>query len=252
MIRAFRGGLLLAGVLVLIQAVQAQTMTGGTGTSTGSTGTTTGGTGTTSSGSSGNTTTGGSTPTNTTPNFAPTTQGPAQAVPLNAAKTNTGNPFTTYYSNPLAMGLPTGTSAGIRPNGAGTTIPWGTALYSSLYSNTNSSGLSSNRNTGAGSLGSGMNSGLANNRRSYGYTTSMEGAGISVANVNTQRPQLQQVIGRSASLPSRDSILVDVADGTVVLRGTVKSDRERRLAENLLRLSPGVYDIRNELIVQTP
>jgi hypothetical protein len=60
---------------------------------------------------------------------------------------------------------------------------------------------------------------------------------------------LQGVIDRSSALNGPKNVKVDVSDQTVFLRGTVSSDRERRLAESLLRLTPGVRDVRNELEV---
>lgn len=36
---------------------------------------------------------------------------------------------------------------------------------------------------------------------------------------------------------------------TVVLRGTVPDERERRAAESMLRFVPGVREVRNELII---
>jgi hypothetical protein len=66
--------------------------------------------------------------------------------------------------------------------------------------------------------------------------------------VPLRREDLQKVIGGSTSLPSRENINVTLGtDGVVVLRGTVGSERERRLAETKLRLSPGVREVRNEL-----
>ena len=64
------------------------------------------------------------------------------------------------------------------------------------------------------------------------------------------RGDLQAIIARSSRLPSRDNIQVLAQGDTIVLRGMVRDDRERRLAEAVLRLSPGVREIRNEL--QTP
>lgn len=42
------------------------------------------------------------------------------------------------------------------------------------------------------------------------------------------------------------------ADGTVVLHGTVASEHQRRLAESLARMEPGVRSVRNELVVELP
>lgn len=61
------------------------------------------------------------------------------------------------------------------------------------------------------------------------------------------RPDLQQVIQRSTRLPSAGNIQILTDGQAIILRGQVGSDHERRLAENMLRLSPGVREIRNEL-----
>lgn len=61
--------------------------------------------------------------------------------------------------------------------------------------------------------------------------------------------EVQSIVANSSALPSRDQIQVGVEGGTIVLRGTVSTDYERRLAEALVRLTPGVNLVRNELIV---
>jgi len=61
------------------------------------------------------------------------------------------------------------------------------------------------------------------------------------------RADLQQIIGVSSRLPSRGNIQVVMDGPTVVLRGKVQDDHERRLAEAMVRLSPGVRQVRNEL-----
>jgi hypothetical protein len=65
------------------------------------------------------------------------------------------------------------------------------------------------------------------------------------------RSDLQQVIGRSTVLTAPGAISVAMDGNTIVLRGTVANDGERRVAENMLRLTPGVRDVRNELEVRT-
>jgi hypothetical protein len=42
------------------------------------------------------------------------------------------------------------------------------------------------------------------------------------------------------------------AEGVVVLRGTVETPSQRRLAENVVRLEPGVKKVRNELMLNEP
>jgi hypothetical protein len=65
-------------------------------------------------------------------------------------------------------------------------------------------------------------------------------------------PDLQQIIDRTSVLKARKNITVAVDGNVVVLRGEVPSERERRLAEGILRLEPGIGEIRNELRVIGP
>jgi len=44
---------------------------------------------------------------------------------------------------------------------------------------------------------------------------------------------------------------VGLEGGSLVLRGIVNDDHERRLAEAVARMTPGVRDLRNELAVRT-
>ncbi|MGF1579652.1 MAG: BON domain-containing protein [Gemmataceae bacterium] len=59
-----------------------------------------------------------------------------------------------------------------------------------------------------------------------------------------------QVIRSSSRLPSASGINVGVRGRTVVLSGTVASVRERRRAEAILRLTPGVRIVQNDLVVR--
>jgi hypothetical protein len=67
-----------------------------------------------------------------------------------------------------------------------------------------------------------------------------------------ERRDLQELLARSSNLTAGGRNLQVFMDGiTVVIRGTVTDDHDRRLAEALLRLSPGVREVRNEVVVQT-
>jgi hypothetical protein len=63
------------------------------------------------------------------------------------------------------------------------------------------------------------------------------------------REDLQQILARSSSLAPTDSIQVLSDGATVFLRGVVANANDRRMAEALLRLSPGVDQVQNELTV---
>jgi osmotically-inducible protein OsmY len=56
------------------------------------------------------------------------------------------------------------------------------------------------------------------------------------------------VIERSVVLSNPRGIDVAVAEGgTVVLRGNVRDQDEARLAEGMIRLTPGVREVQNQL-----
>jgi hypothetical protein len=61
------------------------------------------------------------------------------------------------------------------------------------------------------------------------------------------RSDLQGVLANSARFSQPGNIQVRADGSTVVLQGTAASAYEARLAEAMLRLQPGVGDIRNEL-----
>src|SRR5206468_1401571 len=66
---------------------------------------------------------------------------------------------------------------------------------------------------------------------------------------NTIQSEVERVLARSTALGANRKIRVVVEGSAVVLRGTVASRHDRRLAEALVHLIPGVNEIRNELQV---
>jgi hypothetical protein len=63
------------------------------------------------------------------------------------------------------------------------------------------------------------------------------------------REDLQQIISQSSVLSARNAIQVLGNGSEVILRGTVVSDDDLKLAQALLLLSPQVQTVRNELTV---
>lgn len=70
------------------------------------------------------------------------------------------------------------------------------------------------------------------------------------------RPQMSQVqadardaIARSSMLKNKGSIQVAMNGGTVLLSGAVGSETERVTAEGMVRMTPGVGDVQNNLTV---
>jgi len=62
--------------------------------------------------------------------------------------------------------------------------------------------------------------------------------------------QLQGIIDQSSALRNPRMIQIAMDGRTVILRGKVADEDERRLAENLIRLTPGVRQVQNELEMQ--
>lgn len=163
---------------------------------------------------------------------------------------STSNFLSTYYGNPLSGGIAT---TNLRSG-------FGMPLYNNLgMTNTGTLGtLSTGTGLGGGSFGQGGLGSLGANRnaRVVPYVLNMETslgeppiAGATAVSSAVQQ-EVRSVILRSSSLPSRDSIQVTGDGQDIVLRGVVGDDHERRLAEALIRLTPGVHGVRNELAVR--
>jgi osmotically-inducible protein OsmY len=63
--------------------------------------------------------------------------------------------------------------------------------------------------------------------------------------------EVRDVIARSSLLPSKNNIQVSVNENVVILSGLVASDRERVLAEGIVKMTPGVRAIQNQIQVKT-
>ena len=149
-----------------------------------------------------------------------------------------------YYSNPLTWGL-------LNSRGTGTvSAPFGTALYSSLATQTNTT-TRGGFGAGTATVTSGMNlpGPQSTSRRMPTYAATVNFR-FNRPTVEQRRTDLQSVLARTSALTRPGGIEVTMDGPTVVLRGQVADDDERRLAENVLRLSPGVRGVRNELQVK--
>jgi hypothetical protein len=185
---------------------------------------------------------------------------------LGTSGTGTPSPFYLYYANPMAAGAPNmtkmtpfgqavfaGNGNGSPQSSYGGSFGGGMAGgYGSGFSGYGSSQLGSTTPTSLGNL-SATNSGNGtgnNSRRAAApnYTTS-PGFDYRPAGPNVVQSDLQGVLARSTGLSPNRDIRVAVEGPAVVLRGTVASEQDRRLAEGLVRLTPGVHEVRNELTV---
>jgi hypothetical protein len=195
------------------------------------------------------------------------------------------NPLAAYYYNPLAQGLVSSTGTG---STTGNAAAFGTPLFgtstgsSGSYGSRNTGsafGGASTTGSSFGGIGSTTgrtgSTGLSGTASISGRTTTgtiapnfaggtwgpsigrrgvVTGAtlrrpapGIPIA---ARRPDLQAIIGRSTSFTGPANVTVTTDGTAVVLTGTVASEDDRRIAENMLRLAPGVHDLRNNLTVQ--
>jgi hypothetical protein len=193
------------------------------------------------------------------------------------------NPLSSYYYNPMAQGYITVNSSG---TATASNTPFGNALYGNVSSggstsggrgsssafggSSNSGSLGSFGGSSAGRSSSSLTGGTASIRSgtsgtailftgagSYGPSIGRRNAVISAALKNgprpilavARRPDLQAIIARSSSLSNPAGITVVAEGGQIVLMGTVASEDERVLAANMLRMSPGGTNLRNDLTV---
>jgi osmotically-inducible protein OsmY len=61
---------------------------------------------------------------------------------------------------------------------------------------------------------------------------------------------LRQTLAQAIELPSQKRIDIQLDGDTVVLKGQVANPEERRIVESMVRMTPGVEKVRNELVPQ--
>jgi len=227
----------LAAAIAFSSPAWSQTMGGGGGGGTGggggggsSIGSSGGGIGSGGSIGSGGIGTGGGVGTGTGATAGATTGTTAgQASPIKTyVQTATGasasNPIGPYYENPLSYG---------KPGGSGKA----TGIWTATYTTTTTPSTGVTANIGTSGLG-GTSSQPASilNRRGPAYTVSIAFP-VEPPTSSQLQAKAQKVINLSSSLTMKDTIKVKADGETIVLEGQVRSDQEKRLAENLLRLS---------------
>jgi hypothetical protein len=146
------------------------------------------------------------------------------------------NVFSSYYANPMAFSTSTSPSTS-----------FGSALYG-----TSSTG--SRTTAGRGGLGSGSQSSTANqsgivipiqSQMNYSAVMRFDAPPAAVSAVQTQ---IRGAIDATSELSNPRGVEVAIdGNNNVTLRGTVKNREEVRLVEGLVRLTPGVRAIKNEL-----
>ena len=85
-------------------------------------------------------------------------------------------------------------------------------------------------------------------RRAPAYATSLgRDIPIIIPPPMTLLNEIRTSVAATDAIVSKQGVNITMEGNTVVLRGRVEDERERRVLEGMVRLTPGVRDIRNEL-----
>jgi hypothetical protein len=141
--------------------------------------------------------------------------------------------------------------------GFGGTSTGGSTMFGSSGSGSTGFGGGSSGFGGSAGIRSGSTTGMTFTGGSFGAAIGRTGPviGSSLSFVAAPRPEfdrrndLQGIVARSTHINTPAGVAVGMDSGTVVIRGTVANADQRRLVESMIRLQPGVHDVRNELQV---
>jgi hypothetical protein len=155
----------------------------------------------------------------------------------NSSSLSTANPFAGYYSNPYFQGLITA-QTNATPGG------FGAPLYGKSTTTTSSSTRGGLGSSSQSSQQSGI---LIPIPVQINYTAQMRFPTPPVA-AGKMQTDLRVVLDNTSQIanPKAVQIIVD-ANNNVILRGNVADEDEARLVEGIVRLTPGVRAIQNEL-----
>jgi hypothetical protein len=196
--------------------------------------------------SSGGSTPGGGSGLGSSP-FSGVTGGSGSSGGAGGSSLSSTNPFNSTASNPLYEGRPNQTiSSSTSSNGTGTTSgasPPGGFGQPSFGAVTTTSTNTSSSSTLTTTAAPASTTRLA-------YSTRVKFP-VKARPASQLQADLADVINRSSTLknPANIKVLVD-QDGTILLQGRAVDDEERRMVEAMLRLTPGVRVVKNELVVQ--
>jgi hypothetical protein len=155
------------------------------------------------------------------------------------------NVFGGTYGNPLYVGRPGSTNLSLKTPGG-----FGTATYGTTTGTTTTPG---GRTAGGGraTINSGTQGGTSNQNTSTTVVTHIAEMKFPVAPVvpSALQADLQGQLSRSSMWKGPANVTVEIVGGTVVLRGQVADADDRRMAEGMVRLTPGVRDVQNEIVL---
>jgi hypothetical protein len=166
-----------------------------------------------------------------------------------------------YYSSPMAAGL--GSNVTLSPsNGlsfdtggakSNTLVTgrgaFGTPMYANISTTTGKTGaVGGGGFGGGGSLQNAIGFSTVGQKRTPQYVTTIDFARAPAMPKAQFQSNLKAVFDQSPTFQGK-GLNVSMDGQTVVLQGTVATERDRKLAESVIRLTPGVDDVRNEITV---
>jgi BON domain len=161
------------------------------------------------------------------------------------------NPFSGTFGNPMYYGRPGSTNVSM---GAGGTqlkgSGFGQPSFGTVSTASGTTGIAGRTGTATvnnrGLTGGYGGLGGANSTPQVSYTAQVGFRAPPVV-APTIRLDLQAMVGRSSALRVPGNVRVEAAGDVIVLRGKVADEDEKRLVEGMVRLEPGVHEVRNEL-----
>lgn len=162
----------------------------------------------------------------------------------------TADPFRNTYGNPYAIGLSNVTTSFVQSSTGVSGVGFGKAVNTFTAT------------TSIGGAGGGASSTI--NLNNEGFTTygirraplysTVLGDDVPLVKHNpvAVHQTLLSTLSQSTFLKDKGNVRVAVDGDTVLLQGQVANERERRLIEGFVRMTPGVRGVVNELTMVTP
>ena len=153
------------------------------------------------------------------------------------------NFLSTHYGNPMYNGRP-GTSNASPTAGGG----FGQPTFGAISTTTTPNRAANNRNGGTANVNSNYGK-VGTTNFPISFVTQVKFAAPPIRPTQLQL-DLQGIVNRTSALKKPADVRVEVTGSTVILRGRVSNDDERRLVEGMMRIEPGIHEVRNELIAK--
>jgi hypothetical protein len=194
-------------------------------------------------GGGGGTSSGGATPANTTviSTTSATIKTPTSGAGSATSTPSSSNPLVQTYGDPFSMGKPANYATTFGPPKADT-VTFGKGIYSTTAGAVASS-ASTVTNPGNGFTENGI-------YRNPPYATVLSSdLPIVKHSASALHADVRSVLDRSSFIRNPATVQVSASEGIVLLTGQVTSDKERRLVEGMVRTTPGVRNVQNNLTI---